>query len=145
MKVEELLKLTNHPVITATQDETVQAALRKLVKNNIGALPVLDDAENVIGIVSERDLLKECAERAGNIGKTQVKDVMVKDVVIGVLDDDLEYVESMMSQNHFRHLPIMDGDKLAGMVSVRDIVEHQLKHAQAEARFLNTYIAGHHR
>ena len=129
-------------LITIGPDDTVETAIRRLVDNKIGAMPVCDRKGNLIGIISERDLLKECGQRARNINKTPVKDVMTRDVVIGILEDDLDYVMDIMTQKGIRHLPIMDGPKLEGMVSIRDVVDIQLEKSKAEARFLNDYISG---
>jgi len=142
MKVKDVLKAKNRPVITIGPNETVHAALQKLVENNIGALLVCDAKGEVLGIVSERDLLKECSQRSGAIGRTKVNDVMTKDVMIGIPDDDLEYVMSIMAQKGIRHLPIMVGPRLEGIISMRDIVEAQLEEFKAQVRYLSTYISG---
>ena len=67
---------------------------------------------------------------------------MTGEVVIGLPDDDLDYVMDVMTQKGIRHLPIMDGPKLEGMLSIRDVVDIQLEKSKAEARFLNVYISG---
>ncbi|MFC2021802.1 CBS domain-containing protein [Chloroflexota bacterium] len=142
MKVEELLKIKDRPVITIGPNEPVYAAIQKLAENNIGALPVCDAKAMLVGIISERDLLKECSQHTRAIGKTKVKDMMTKDIAIGILEDDLDYAMSVMTQKGIRHLPIMVGPKLEGIVSMRDIVEAQLEESKAQVRFLNTYISG---
>ena len=144
-KVRVCLEKKGRRLITISPDDTVEAAIRKLVDNKIGAMPVCDAKGNLIGIISERDLLKECAQRAKRINKTPVKDIMTVDVVIGILEDDLDYVMDIMTQKGIRHLPIMDGPKLEGMVSIRDVVDIQLEKSKAEARFLNDYISGGYR
>ena len=140
MKVNEFLKIKDSPVITISPNETVHAAIQKLVDNNIGALPVCDTDGAMLGIVSERDLLKECAQRSDVIGSTSVKDVMTKEVAIGIPEDNVDYVMAIMIQKGIRHLPIMAGPKLAGMISARDIVENQLEESKAEARYLSDYV-----
>ena len=144
-KVRICLEMKGHHLITIRSDDTVEAAIRKLVDNKIGAMPVCDDKGNLIGIISERDLLKECAQRAKSIGKTTIKDIMTRNVVIGIPEDDLDYVMDIMAQKGIRHLPIMDGPKLEGMISIRDVVDIQLEKSKAEARFLNDYISGGYR
>jgi len=141
-KVRIYLEMKGPRLITIGPDDTVEAAIRKLVANKIGAMPVCDGKGNVIGIISERDVLRECAQRSKNINKTTVKDIMTRDVVIGILEDDLDYVTDIMTQKGIRHLPIMDGPKLEGMVSIRDVVDIQLEKSKAEARLLNDYISG---
>lgn len=144
-KVRICLEMKGRRLITISPDDTVKTAIGKLVDNKIGAMPVCDGKGNLIGIISERDLLKECAQRAKSINKTPVKDIMTRDVVIGILEDDLDYVMDIMTQKAIRHLPIMDGPKLEGMVSIRDVVDIQLEKSKAEARFLNDYISGGYR
>lgn len=142
MKIKDLLKIKDRPIITIGPDETVHAAIQKLVKNNIGALPVCDAKGAMIGIVSERDLLKECSQRSGMIGNTKVKDVMTKDVAIGIHEDDIGYIMSIMTQKRIRHLPIMAGGKLEGMISIRDIIEVELEESKAQVRYLSDYMSG---
>lgn len=142
MKIKDLLKIKGRPIITIEPDETVHAAIQKLVKNNIGALPVCDAKGAMIGIVSERDLLKECSQRSGVIGNTKVKDVMTKDVAIGIHEDDIGYIMSIMTQKRIRHLPIMAGGKLEGMISIRDIIEVELEESKAQVRYLSDYMSG---
>ena len=144
-KVRICLEMKGPRLITISPDDTVRAAIGKLVDNKIGAMPVCDGKGNLMGIISERDLLKECAQRAKNIDKTLIKDIMTSNVVIGILEDDLDYVMDIMTQKGIRHLPIMDGPKLEGMVSIRDVVDIQLEKSKAEARFLNDYISGGYR
>jgi len=144
-KVKTCLEMKEQQLITTGPDDTVETAIRKLVDNKIGAMPVCDSKGSLIGIVSERDLLRECAQRAKSINKTKIKDVMTRNVVIGIPEDDLDYVMDIMNQKRIRHLPIMDGPKLEGMVSIRDVVDIQLEKSRAEARFLNDYISGGYR
>ncbi len=142
IQIKDILKIKGHPVITIEPNETVQAAIQKLVENNIGALPVCEAKGKILGIVSERDLLKECSQRCSAIGSTRVKDVMTKDVAIGIPEDDIDYVMSIMAQKGIRHLPIMVGPKLESMVSMRDIVETMLEESKAQVRLLSDYISG---
>jgi CBS domain-containing protein len=141
-KVRIYLEMKERQIITSSPNDTVETAIRKLVDNKIGAMPVCDSKGSLIGIISERDLLKECAHRAKNINKTLVKDIMTSNVVIGLPEDDLDYVMDIMTQKGIRHLPIMDGPKLEGIISIRDVVDIQLEKSKAEARFLNDYISG---
>ena len=144
-KVRICLEMKGPRLITIRPDDTAKAAIGKLVDNEIGAMPVCDGKGNLMGIISERDLLKECAQRAKNIDKSLIKDIMTSNVVIGILEDDLDYVMDIMTQKGIRHLPIMDGPKLEGMISIRDVVDIQLEKSKAEARFLNDYISGGYR
>ena len=142
MRVNELLKIKGGPLITIGPNETVLAAIQKLVENNIGAFPVCNAKGNILGIVSERDLLTECSQHSNAIDRTKVKDVMTKDVVVGIAGDDVDHVASTMIQKGIRHLPIMVGPELEGVISMRDIVEAQLEQSKAELRALSDYMLG---
>jgi len=135
MKISDFLKIKARAVITIAPGDTVSAAIQKLVEHNIGALPVLDKDGKLQGIVSERDLLKVCQQRANAIGSIKVQDVMTREVAFGTPADDLDYVVSVMQQKRIRHLPIITGQKLVGMVSIRDIVDMQLQEVKAEVRY----------
>ncbi|MFC2010839.1 CBS domain-containing protein [Chloroflexota bacterium] len=141
-RVTDFLRTKGRPVITIGPNETAIIAIQKLVENNIGALPVCDVNGMILGVISERDLLKECSQRSRAIGSTKVKDIMTKDVVIGVPEDDLGYVMDIMTQKGIRHLLIMVGTKLEGIISMRDVVDTQLEESKATVRFLNNYILG---
>ena len=140
MKIKELLKIKERPLITIDPDETVLAAIQKSAENNIGALPVCETKGEMLGIVTERDLLKECAQRSNSIGKTKIKDIMTKDVVVGVPDDDLEYSMGVMTKQKIRHLPIIAWEKLDNIISMRDIVEARLDESQWLINRLDDYI-----
>ena len=142
MKIKDFLKIKSRPVITIGPDETVHVAIDKLLENTIGALPVCDAKGALVGIVSERDLLKACRVRNADITSLKIKDVMVKEVAVGILEDDLDYVMNTMKQKGIRHLPIMDGDKLVSIVSMRDIVEERLEACRVDVRHLSEYISG---
>ena len=142
MKIKEFLKNKNRTVIWIGPEETASAAIRMLVDNNIGALPVCDSKGQMIGIISERDLLKVCSNISAATGDTKVKDIMTKEVAIGIPDDDVDYVMSIMTQKGIRHLPIMAGPKLEGIISARDIIEEQLEKSKAQVRYLSDYISG---
>jgi CBS domain-containing protein len=143
-KIKDLFKIKGRPLITIGPNETVDAAIQKLVENNIGALPVCDAKGTMLGIISERDLLKECSQRSGAICNTLVKDAMTQDIVVAVPEDDLDYVVGIMTQKGIRHLPIMVGAKLESIISIRDIVEVQLEEFKGQARFLSDYISGNY-
>ncbi len=135
MKIRDFLKIKDAPVITIGLNETVCLAIQKLVENDIGALPVCNEEGELLGIITERDLLKECLQRSSVIGNTTVEDVMTKNVAVGTPEDNLDYATSIMKQKRIRHLPIVVGQKLEGIISIRDIVNLQLEETKAEVRY----------
>jgi CBS domain-containing protein len=95
-----------------------------------------------VGIFTERDILREVAERADQLRETKVGDVMTRNVIIGVPEDTVEYVMGIMTQNRIRHLPVMEEDELVGIVSIGDVVNSHLHKTQFENRLLRDYIQG---
>ena len=98
-KVRICLEMKGPRLITISPDDTVEAAIRKLVDNKIGAMPVCDGKGNLIGIISERDLLRECAQRAKSINKTRVKDIMTRDPITVHLDFSIEETSRVFLKN----------------------------------------------
>ena len=142
IKVKDCASTKESPVITIGPDETALKAIQKLVSHNIGALPVCDSKGMLQGIVSERDLLKACAENSRNIGNIKVKDVMTKDVIICTPEEDILNVTGTLLEKGIRHVPVMEGYEVVGIISMRDIVDIQLEDSEETVRFLNEYISG---
>ncbi len=135
MKIRDFLKIKGRPAITIGPNESVAVATQKLIDNRIGALPVCDDQGRLVGIISERDLLKECFQHSGT-GTTKVEDIMTKKVVVGFPEDDLDYATSVMKQKRIRHLPIVVEHKLEGIISMRDLIDMQLEETKAQIRYM---------
>lgn len=135
MKISDFLKLRGTEVITIGPDETAFDALKKMVENNIGALPVCDEYKYLLGIISERDLLKGFLKHGTTIDKLKVRDLMTEQVAVGHLTDDLTYAGNIMNQKRIRHMPIVSGPVLISIISVRDIVDKQLQEVQAQVKY----------
>ncbi|MFC1951308.1 CBS domain-containing protein [Chloroflexota bacterium] len=142
MRIKDVSHIAGRSVITIGPDATVRQATEKLVQNKIGALPVCDASGAVLGIISERDILRTCATGSGSIDDTRVDTVMTKDLIVAVPEDDLDYISQVMINHGIRHLPVMSGPKLDSMISMRDIVNAQLADLEVQVRFLNAYISG---
>jgi len=104
------------------QDETVSVAIRSLVEHDRGSLAVQDDKGTLVGIITERDIVRKCVHHYKNCAKIKVRDVMSKQVVIGIPEDDVSYAISIMNQKRIRHLPILENNKVIGMISMRDLL-----------------------
>lgn len=142
MKLRDILNVKGDEVITIDAESTIHDAIQVLVKHNIGALLVLDESEKLIGIISERDILRESAKRDHLLRKTKVNKIMTKDVIVGLLDDDMDYTLSVMTKNRIRHLPIMEKDKNVGIISLADVVKGQLDESEHDNRYLKQYMFG---
>jgi CBS domain-containing protein len=142
MKVRDILARKGTEVITIGQEASLHDAVNLLSEHRIGVVLVTDAAGDPVGILSERDMVKIMAAEGCNLDDKLVGDAMTADLIVGVPDDDLEYVMSVMIQRRIRHLPILDGDHLAGLVSIGDVVKSQIDDAVTEIRFLRSYIGG---
>ena len=135
MKIRDLLKIKSRPVITVGPNETVTGAIQKLVDSDRGSLSVCNDKGELVGIITERDIVRKCVARSVAIASTKVRDVMTEQVAVGIPEDDLGYVISVMKQKRIRHIPIVDNQKVVGMVSMRDLLDMQLDQAEAQIRY----------
>ncbi len=151
MRVTDILRQKGSDVVTIAVDKTVHDAICKLNEHGIGALIVTGESGEISGIISERDIMRECGERCAPLEDPAqghgacpglVKDVMTKDLIIGVPDDDLNYVMAVMTKNKIRHLPILEGGKLAGIISIGDVVNAHVEESDYENRLLKDYIHG---
>ena len=147
MKIRDILLDKGTNVITIGADQTIHAAIVELNHHGFGALIVTGEDSEVAGIVTERDILKCCGETCSKKPSTEhspcqilINDIMTKDVVIGVPDDDLNYVMNVMTKHHIRHLPILDDGALAGIISISDLVNAHLEENVFESRTLKGYI-----
>ncbi|MCP4633205.1 MAG: CBS domain-containing protein [candidate division Zixibacteria bacterium] len=141
MKVKDLLADKGSAVYSVPPDKTLKEALHSMLENKVGCLLVVLGDEVPVGIITERDILRFVA-KAINWHDTLIKEIMTSNLVIGFPDDDLEVIMALMTQNYFRHVPILDNKRLAGIVSIGDIIKTQLMNIKAENRYLNEYIAG---
>lgn len=142
MRIKDILREKGADVVTIVPTATVHDAIMRLNEHNIGSLVVTTENGVVVGIITERDILREAAERCNEVRATEIVDVMTRDVIIGVPEDDLDYVIAVMTKNRIRHLPVMDESGLVGIVSIGDVVSTRLRKTAFENRMLKDYIHG---
>jgi CBS domain-containing protein len=141
MKIRDILSSKGHHVVTVAPDQTVLTAARTLAQHDIGAVVVRTPAE-ILGILSERDILKLVAADPSGVESTLIADAMTSNLIVGVPTDDIDYVMNIMTQNRIRHLPIVHDGDLAGMVSIGDVVNALRREVESENRHLKDYIQG---
>jgi CBS domain-containing protein len=141
MKVQEILNKKSSDVLTIHPDQSLHEASQILANKNIGALVVVDDHQMPVGMISERDIVHQLAKKK-SIASVTVGEVMTTEVVIAIPDDDVAYLSNTMTNQRIRHLPVMDDGKLAGIVSIGDVVKAQLEYYEGEVRTLQAYITG---
>ncbi len=142
MKVQDILQKKSSQIFTIHPLQTLYEASQILADNNIGALVVENEEHTLIGILSERDIVRQMAQIGKAAGSITVGEVMTKEVLIALPDDDVSYLSNTMTNNRIRHLPVMDDGKLVGIVSIGDVVKAQLDFYEVEAHFLQQYITG---
>ncbi|MFZ1058004.1 MAG: CBS domain-containing protein, partial [Candidatus Rokuibacteriota bacterium] len=139
MNIASLLAKKSGAPITIRPEQTVRDALVLLAKHNIGALVVVNAAGMPVGIVSERDIVREAARNEQVFGRA-MSEIMTRDVITGVPEDDLASVANLMTEKRIRHLPVVTGGKLIGIISIGDVVKAQRDKYQGEAETLETQI-----
>lgn len=142
MKASEILKVKGPEVITIGEDKTLFNATEIMVNNRIGMLLVLNSEAKMAGVLSERDIVRIAHKMPDSWHTQAVKDHMTKKVIVCEADDDLEYVENIMTNNHIRHLPVLNNKRLMGLISIGDIVKAQLIQNRTENKYLMDYISG---
>ncbi|MCK5438913.1 MAG: CBS domain-containing protein [Gemmatimonadetes bacterium] len=141
MNVQTILDQKDTPnVVTIEPERALQDAVERLVEHNIGSLVVVDASGKPVGIITERDILKTCANGCEKLATTKVADAMTADLIVGETGDAIDYVMGIMTKNRIRHLPIVTEDGLCGMVSIGDVVKVQRQETEYENRHLREYI-----
>lgn len=141
MKVESILDLKGGDVISILPSASLGEASRVLTERGIGALIVMDEQENLRGILSERDIVRTVANKGAIALEMQVSAAMTSDVVTISREESVQGAMTRMTGRRIRHLPVVEGGKLLGMISIGDVVKHRIEEAEAEASTLRAYIA----
>ncbi len=128
------------PMYFVNTGTTVYEAVNEMARNNVGAVPVLDDGGKLRGIFSERDLMTRCAAKRLDMENTKIDDVMTKGVILMEAHDSYDDCLKIMQQEGIRHIPVREGEKLIGVVSMRDLMQEDVEEKRQEIENLNTFI-----
>ncbi len=149
MRIKDILEDKGADVVTIDADQTIHAAVVKLNHHGFGALVVTGENGQIAGIVTERDILQCCGDNCTHLKNAPprehalcpvlVRDIMTKELVIGVPGDDLNYAMGVMTKHRIRHLPILDDGKLAGIISIGDLINAHFEENVFESRTLKEY------
>jgi len=139
MKVRRILATKGMRVITIGPEKQIRDAVKLLARHNIGALVVVDEDERPVGILSERDVIRETAVNE-QVFDLQVADLMTRDVITGTPQDDTYSLARTMTEHRFRHLPILEDGRLTGIVSIGDILKAERDQYRGEIDTLETQI-----
>jgi CBS domain-containing protein len=146
MTLQEILRTKGSEVQSIGPHATLQEVVRRLVSHNIGSLVICegDDCERakLRGIITERDILRACAVYNERWISVEVAAVMTTDVLVGRPDDTVETTMGTMTENRVRHLPVVENERLLGIVSIGDIVKAQHHELTMENHYLKNYIHG---
>ena len=141
MKIEEILRNKGHDVITIKESRSVLDAAKALVDHNIGGLVVME-GDRLTGILTERDILRVTARTPTELDTIEVGEVMTTDLITAAPEDGLAEVMDVMTEKKIRHLPVLEGDRLVGIISIGDLVNACRIEAEDENSQLRQYIHG---
>lgn len=139
MNIAHVLARKGGTVVTIHPEDSIRQALASLAQHNIGALVVVDEGRRPVGIISERDIVREAVRDERLFGRL-VRDLMTEDVIVATPEDDLKAVGHTMTERRIRHLPVVDAGRLVGIVSIGDVVKAQRDEYAGEVATLEMRI-----
>lgn len=143
MLIAHVLRDKGPVVYTLPSDATLEQAAQELHLRKVGALVVIDADGLIVGVFSERDLVREVARNGANALSSTVGAAMTRQVVTACMDETLDDCLGRMTDRRVRHLPVVEEGRLIGIVSIGDLVKHRIAAAEAEAAAMQAYIAAH--
>ena len=140
MTVKAILSSKGRTVITIEPTATLDDAIRTLTRHNIGALVVLGPEQRVIGVLSERDIVRALADQGAGVLKSPLAQIMTRNVSTCLEADKVGAVMEQMTNGKFRHVPVLEGGQLVGIISIGDVVKHRLKEMERDQEAMRDYI-----
>jgi len=141
MTVKAILANKGHSVVTIEPTASLRAAVKILSERRIGAVIVAGGEGRVIGMLSERDIVRTLAERGPEALDLTVDQVMTRRVVTCHEADTVNAIMERMTNGKFRHVPVLEGERLVGVISIGDVVKYRLGEMEAESNAMRDYIA----
>jgi CBS domain-containing protein/beta-phosphoglucomutase-like phosphatase (HAD superfamily) len=139
MKVSEILEDKGSSVKTIRPNATIQTVAQRLRNDKVGVMVVVGTGGSLDGIISERDLAHGIAEHGGAVAGMSVADLMTRNVITCKPEDSVASISRVMTQRRIRHLPVVDGGALIGLISIGDLLKYRLEEIQLEASILRDY------
>ena len=144
MKVHELLKLKSRPVFTLSSDQSVDDAINLMTAQKTGAL-IVTEADHPVGVFAERDVFRaHIRDKTAAFTDILLKDAMTPKLLVAKSEDEISSVMSMMIQADIKHLPVIEEEKIVGMLTLADLIEHQINMLTDELHHLRDYIEDLH-
>ena len=140
MPGRELLQHKGRQVYTVDHEATCLEAARRMADYNVGSLLVVDERGRPVGIISERDIVRKLDVKGVPLDATRVRDVMTRDVIVTTPDDSLDAVMQTLTNHRIRHVPVIEEGRLAGLISIGDVVKALLRDVEVQTRHLLDYI-----
>jgi CBS domain-containing protein len=140
VRVEALLDMKGHELWSIGPDDTVYAAIERMDQKSVGALVVLHDGD-LVGIVSERDYARKVILKGRSSKETKVRDIMTTRVYYTFADEDVEACMAVMTKHRIRHLPVLQEQRIIGMISIGDVVKHIIAEQRSTIEHLEHYIS----
>lgn len=140
MRIADVLRNKGTDVATVRLDATVAELLQGLTERNIGAMVVVGSAGVIAGMVSERDVVRHLHERGNDVLELPVSEIMTTLVATCGLDSSVDDLSELMTENRVRHIPVVVDGRLAGIVSIGDVVKTRMDELQTERQHLRAYI-----
>lgn len=140
MHVQAILADKGPDIVCMQPEATILDACRKLAEHRIGAVLVRDASGTIAGVFSERDVARAVAERGAGAMGIALSEVMTRNVLTCKPDDSIDDVMAVMTARRVRHLPVLDGGRLIGIISIGDVVKHRLDEAALEVDSLREYV-----
>jgi CBS domain-containing protein len=141
MRIADLLRHKGSEVASVAPDRSVTGLLEDLARHNIGAVVVLDDTDALVGIVSERDVVRRLHERGTDLLTAPVSEIMTTQVVTCGPDESLDSLAAIMTERRIRHMPVVEDGRLIGIVSIGDVVKSRIQQLESDRERLESYIA----
>ncbi|MFT5728728.1 MAG: CBS domain-containing protein [Desulforhopalus sp.] len=141
MKVKDILATKGSRVVTIEKSTKVFDAMSIFSSNRVGSLLVVDKDDAILGIIAAKDVLMAVVNHYDTIKEITVETVMTTDLIVCGEDDKIEYVQAAMTENRIRHIPVLAGKELKGLISIGDVVKSQLKEMNVENKYLKDYMA----
>lgn len=141
MKVEHILQSKGADVFAVRQEDSIAAAVAILNEKNIGAVVVKGDGGKIVGILSERDIVRRLGKDGAEVMGMRVKDCMTGNPYTCSPDDSVDELMGKMTEKRIRHLPVSAGGRIVGVVSIGDVVKRKIEEIEREAAVLKEYIS----
>jgi CBS domain-containing protein len=140
MNVGGILKGKQVGVVSVSRDASLQHVAETLAEHKIGAVVVRGEDDKLVGIISERDIIRSLASHGSEVMSARVSTAMTRDVMSCAREESIDRVMERMTDGRFRHMPVYDGAELVGIISIGDVVKHHIAEVESEATALKTYL-----